>query len=64
MNAHSLSWNLYCGRRQNAEPREHLINKYKQIVKNNMDYPNCLQSQKISIIDLALTTASLGLLTL
>lgn len=64
MNAHSPSWNPHCGKRQNAKPLKHLIDKYKLIVNNNTDYFTCPQSQRISIIDLALTTASLGPLTL
>ena len=64
MNAHSPSWNPHCVRRQNAGPLEDLIDKFELIVNNNTDYPTRLQSQEISIIDLALITASLGPLIL
>ena len=40
------------------------LNKYELIVNNNTDFPTRPRSQGISIIDLALTTASLGPLTL
>ena len=64
INAHSLSWNLYCIRQQNAGPLEDLIDKFELIVNNNTHYPKHFQSQGISIIDLILTTASLGPLIL
>ncbi len=64
MNAHSTSWNPHCVRRQNAGPLEELIEKYELIVNNNTDFPTRPRSPGMSIIDLALTTASLGPLTL
>ncbi len=64
MNAHSLSWNPHCIQRQNSGPLEDLIDKYELIVNNNTDYPTRPRSQRVSIIDLALSTASLGPLTL
>lgn len=64
MNAHSTSWNPHCVRRQNAGPLEELIDKYELIFNNNTDFPTRPQSPRISIIDLALTTAALGPLTL
>ena len=64
MNAHSLSWSPHCTRRQNARPLEDLMDRYELIINNNTDYPTRPQSQGISIIDLALTTTSLGPLML
>ncbi len=64
MNAHSPSWNPHCIRRQNSRPLEDLIDKYELIINNNTDYPTRPRSQGISIINLALSTASLGPLTL
>ena len=64
MNAHSPSWNPHCPRWQNAGPLEELMDRYELIVYNNTDYPTRPRSQGISIMDLALITASLGPLTL
>ncbi len=64
MNAHSISWNPHYVRRQNAGPLEELIDRYELIVNNNTDFPTRPRSSGISIIDLALTTAALGPLTL
>ena len=64
MNAHSTGWNPYCVNRQNAGPLEEHIDKYELIVNNNTDFPTWPQSTGKSIIDLALTTTTLGPLTL
>lgn len=64
MNIHSTSWNPHCVRRQNTGLLEEFIDKYELIINNNIDFPTRPQSLGISIIDLALTTAALGALTL
>ncbi len=62
MNAHSPIWNPHCHQKQNAGPLEELIETYKLLVNNNTDFPTRPGSQGRSIIDLALTSPSLGLL--
>lgn len=54
-------WNPHCHTRKNAGPLEELIDNYEFIVNNDPDYATHLSSQgSVSIIDLALTSPSLG----
>ena len=62
MNVHSLMWNPHCHQKQNTDPLEELIEKYKLLVNNNMDFSTWLGSRGMLIINLALTSPSLGLL--
>lgn len=45
-------------------PLENFKDRYELIIYNNTDQSTCSQSQKILIMDQALTIASLGPLTL
>ena len=56
MNAYSTIWNFRYHNKKNADPLEELIEKYRLIINYDMDYPTCLTSQKVAIIDLALTS--------
>ncbi len=61
MNAHSPVWNPHCERRKNAGPLEQLLDTYELIVNNDPDYATRPSSQgSTSIVDLALTSPSLG----
>ena len=61
MNAHSPMWNPHCHTKKNAGPLEELIDSYELIVNNDPDYATRPSSQgSVSIIDLALTSPSLG----
>ena len=61
MNAHSPIWNPHCHTRKNAGPLEGLTDSYESIVNNDPDHATRPLSQgSVSIIDLALTSPSLG----
>lgn len=60
MNAHSTMWNPRCHQKQNAGPLEELIEGYGLIVNNDVDFPTRPASRGVSIIDLALTSPTLG----
>lgn len=64
MNAHNPLWNLHCHQRQNASVLEEMIDEYGLLVNNEPGRSTRPLSQGISVIDLALTTAALGPLTL
>ena len=62
VNAYSSMWNPHCRQKQNVGLLEKLIEKYELPVNNDTDFPTRPGSRGISIIDLALTSPSLGLL--
>ncbi len=62
INAHSTMRNPHCRQPKNAGPLEELIEGFELIVNNDSDFPTRPQSQRISIIDLALTSQELGVL--
>lgn len=64
MNTHSISWNPYYIRQQNARLLKKLIDKYELIINNNTDFSTCPQSSRMSIINLVLIIVSLELLML
>lgn len=64
INVHSLSWNPQYIKKQNVRLLENFIDKFKLIINYNMNYPIRSQSQRIFIIDFALTTASFRPFTL
>lgn len=64
INAHSPLWNPHCQRRQNAAILEDFINQFALIINKKPGRSTRLTSQGVSVIDLALSTMELGLLTL
>ncbi len=64
INTHSPVWNPHCHRRQNASVLEELIYKFSLFINNKPGRPTCPASQRVSVIDLALSTTEPGLLTL
>ena len=64
MNAHSPLWNSHCHQRQNVFVLEDMIKEYGLLINNKPGRSTRPLSQGISVIDLALTTAALGPLTL
>ena len=64
INAHSPVWNPHCHRKQNASVLEELIDHFGLFVNNEPGRSTRPISQGISVIDLALSTAELGPLTL
>lgn len=64
INAHSPIWNPHCYRRQNATVLEELIERFGLLINNEPGYATRPSSHIISIIDLALSTAEFGPLTL
>ena len=64
VNAHSPIWNSHCRGRKNAKPLEDLIEKFNLLINNESGRTTRPASDGISIIDLALSTAELGPLTL
>ncbi len=57
-------WNLRCQRKKNPKPLENLIEKFGLFINNESRRITRSTSQGVSIIDLALSIAELGLLTL
>ena len=64
INTHSPVWNPYCHQKQNASVLEEIIDEYGLLVNNEPRRSTWPVSQGISVIDLALSTAALGPLTL
>ena len=64
VNAHSSIWNPHCRRRQNATILEDLIEQFGLLVNNEPGRITQPLSREVSIIDLALSSAQLGPLTL
>ena len=64
INAHSPVWNPHCHRKQNASVLEELIDHFGLLINNEPGRSTRPISQGISVIDLALSTAELGPLTL
>ena len=64
INAHSPVGNPQCYRRQNASVLEELIDQFGLLITNEPGSSTRPTSQGISVIDLALSTAELGPLTL
>ena len=64
MNAHSPVWNPHCYQRQNASVLEDIIDHYGLLVYNKPGCSTRPLSQKISVIDLAISTVTLRPLTL
>lgn len=62
--SHSPVWNPHCHMRQNASVSEELIDKFHLLINNEPGRSTRPISQGISVIDLALSTAELGPLTL
>lgn len=64
INAYSSIWNPHCHRRQNASVLEEFIGKFSLLINNKLGRPTRPASQGISVIDLSLSIAELGPLTL
>ena len=64
INALSPVWNPHCYKRQNALVLEELIEKFDLLINNKPGRSTRPSSHNVSIIDLALSTAELGPLTL
>ena len=64
INAHSLIWNPHCQRRQNATILEDFIEQFRLFINNKPRRSTYLSSRKVLVIDLALSSIELGLLTL
>lgn len=64
LNAHSPVWNPYCQRKKNAKPLEDFIEKFDLLINNESGRTTRPASNRVSIIDLALSLAELGFLTL
>ena len=62
INAHSPLYNFNYHQRQNAGSLKELIETYKLLVSNNIDFSIRPGSLRRSIIDLALTSLGLGVL--
>lgn len=59
VNVHNFMWNLHHWQNVNSRSLEELVKSYELIVNNNTNFSICLLSQRISIIDLALTSPGL-----
>ena len=64
VNVHSPIWNPHCRRRQNVAILEDLIEQFGLLVNNEPGRITQPLSREVSIIDLALSSAQLGPLTL
>ena len=64
INAHSPVWNPHCRRRQNAATLEDLIEQFWLLVNNKPGRATQPLSREVSVIDLALSSAQIGPLTL
>ena len=64
MNTYSPIRNPHCYQRQNASVLEEIIDHYGFLVNNESGHSTRPIGQAISVIDLALSTAALGPLTL
>lgn len=64
VNAHSPVQNSRCHRRQNATILEDLIEQLGLLINNEPGRATCPLSWEVSVIDLTLSTAELGPLTL
>ncbi len=64
VNAHSPIWNPYCRGRKNVQLLEDLIEKFSLLINNESGRTTRPASDGVSVIDLALSIAELGLLTL
>lgn len=63
INTYNISWNKYLVRIYHAGHLEELIYQHKLIINNNRNFFTRPQSTKISIINLALITVAIRLLT-
>ena len=64
MNAHSPLWNSHYHQRQNTFVLEEMIEEYNFLINNKPRRSTRPLSQRISVIDLAFTIATLEPLTL
>ena len=64
VNAHSPVWNPHCRRRQNSAILEDLIERFGLLINNKPGRATRPLSREVSVIDLALSSAQLGPLTL
>lgn len=64
INIHSPMWNPHCSRKQNSSILEELIEQFGLFINNKPGRATRPMSHGILIIDLALSTATLGPLTL
>lgn len=64
INTQSPTWNPHCRRKKNTKPLEDIIEKFDSLINNESGQATRPASNGVSIIDLALTTAELGFLTL
>lgn len=60
MNVYSSMQNYYCHQNVNAGPFKELIESYKHIINNNINFSTRPSSPRISIIDLLLMNPDLG----